>query len=185
MKKRMIFFAVFLFGMISLSAFAHSKHVHGEAEMNVVLDGGELTIEMRSPLANFIGFEHTPKNKQQEKAFENMMAFFQDADRVFFITPEAACTVATVRLNSTILDNGAQKASSRDRKTGKSTGKRGDHHDLEAFYSFICNNPDKLKGITAQIFSHFRGLKTIEVQAIGGGRQMAARLTARTPVLSW
>ena len=39
-------------------------HVHGTAELFVVLDGNQLDIELRSPAMNLLGFEHRANNAE-------------------------------------------------------------------------------------------------------------------------
>lgn len=37
-------------------------HVHGEAQMSLVYEKGRLLMELESPMANFVGFEHKPES---------------------------------------------------------------------------------------------------------------------------
>ena len=156
---------------------AHGKHVHGDAEMNVVLQDGELLIEIQGALASFIGFEHRPQNTQQAAAADRLQALMKDADRIFELTPEAGCAVETVVLESPVFDK--KKAS------GATTKKQDEHHDLSAQYLFSCKNPARLKSITVRLFTLFEGMHSIRVQAIHEGRQMAAGLSRERPTLSF
>jgi hypothetical protein len=66
-------------------------HVHGEAKMNIVLEGQKLLIEFESPSYNLVGFEHQPKTADQEKLVKNTIALLEDLQRVMLISPEANC----------------------------------------------------------------------------------------------
>ena len=46
----------------------HDSHAHGIGELNIVLEGNELAIELISPAANIVGFEHAPSNDEQKAA---------------------------------------------------------------------------------------------------------------------
>ena len=41
-------------------------HVHGEAELNIVIEGRELLMELESPSFNLVGFEHEPQSLNQQ-----------------------------------------------------------------------------------------------------------------------
>ena len=43
----------------------HDAHVHGVAHLNVALEGNDLYIELTSPAANIVGFEHDPRTQNQ------------------------------------------------------------------------------------------------------------------------
>ena len=45
----------------------HGAHVHGIANIYLVVDEGNVFLELESPAMNLLGFEHEPRNEEQEK----------------------------------------------------------------------------------------------------------------------
>ena len=41
-----------------------SSHIHGIVEMNLAVEGSQLYIELISPAANIVGFEHAPSTDE-------------------------------------------------------------------------------------------------------------------------
>ena len=181
--RRNVAILFFLFSVtVSVYAHAHGKHahgrhVHGEAEMHVVLHGTELLIEIQSPLANLVGFEHSPKNRQQQEALDRMKAVLNDAHRVFELTAEAKCALKTVVLDSPVFAGKPAPA--------KSAQKQDGHNELNAQYLFVCENPGSLKSIKVELFGLFPGMHSVRVQAINEGRQMGTGLNAQKRTLSF
>ena len=62
----------FIFGLL-FSPLAWSQassldaHVHGEAELTIAFEGQRIEMQLVSPAANIFGFEHAPKNDEQNE----------------------------------------------------------------------------------------------------------------------
>ena len=52
-------------GLVSASAQAH---VHGEAQLEIVLEDTQLSLYLHSPLDAFLGFERLPRNPTEKAA---------------------------------------------------------------------------------------------------------------------
>jgi hypothetical protein len=50
------------------------------------------------------------------------------------------------------------------------------HSDFTAHYHFICEKPEKLRGIDVLLFKYFKGFERIEVQLMAPGKQTAVEL---------
>ncbi|MGB1110361.1 MAG: DUF2796 domain-containing protein [Gammaproteobacteria bacterium] len=75
----------------SAPTLAADAHVHGLAHMNVALDGHELVIEMESPLANFVGFEHEPSTPEQHELLEHALADLKKPASLINLPKAAEC----------------------------------------------------------------------------------------------
>jgi len=188
MKKRLLA-SVLLFGsLLSVSAFSHDhnksaphKHVHGEAEMEVVMDGRELVIGIFGPLANFLGFEHTPKNETQKQAVIDMTNNLNKGDQLFEFNREAGCSFKLGQV-------AVRKGKKRDHPVMLQTlGNKGggEHAEMDATYAFSCANPDALKSVDVKLFAQFPVLEVLDVSMALPKKQMAAKLTPKKPHLSW
>ncbi|HGY9591830.1 TPA: DUF2796 domain-containing protein [Vibrio harveyi] len=94
----------------------HEAHVHGHVEFNIAQDGKDLLIEITSPGADVVGFEHAPENAEQENALNNAIAALKDTNKLFAINQQAKCVIEDVHLAHTL---------------GEESHEGHDHHDHE------------------------------------------------------
>ncbi len=53
---------------------AAPPHVHGVGTLQRVLEENSLSVELRLPAINVVGFEHAPNDAQQKAAVQNAVA---------------------------------------------------------------------------------------------------------------
>ncbi|MDK9781074.1 DUF2796 domain-containing protein [Vibrio sp. B172a] len=94
----------------------HEAHVHGHVEFNIAQDGKDLLIEITSPGADVVGFEHAPENAEQEQALKQAIAALKDTDKLFAINQQAKCVIEDVHVSHTL---------------GQDSHEGHDHHDNE------------------------------------------------------
>ena len=61
----------------------HEAHEHGVAHMNVAFEGNELYIELISPAANIVGFEHQPRTQEQKAAVKAAIKKLEAGEKLF------------------------------------------------------------------------------------------------------
>lgn len=161
-----------LFAALSVAAHTHAAtgHSHGVGTLEVIIEKGQIAIDLELPLDSVTGFEQAPKNDKDRDALAEAQRLLNDAAAVFVPTPEADCSVISAKVGVPYAD-------------GKSTG--GEHADIDAGYVFRCTNPAALKGIETRLFKHFKRLYRIEARRVGPTGQGAARLTPKQPLLTW
>ena len=78
----------FIFGLL-FSPLAWSQassldaHVHGEAELTIAFEGQRIEMQLVSPAANIFGFEHAPKNDEQNEQVHRAESILKSADTLF------------------------------------------------------------------------------------------------------
>lgn len=77
--------AALALALSSTALYAAEPHVHGAGTLQLVLEGGRLSAELRLPAINVVGFEHVPSDAKQEEAVKKAVALLQDARQV--LTP--------------------------------------------------------------------------------------------------
>ncbi len=181
-------------------------HVHGIGRLNVALEGNQLAIELISPAANIVGFEHEPENKAQEKAISDATSVLKDAAQVFALAPEAGCQLAKVDVATAMLDeehheekhetesqgqrshgheehdheHHEEKHETKSQEQGSHGHEEHDeerHSEFHVTYEFQCLKPAELKFVDVLLFQRFPGTEELEAQVIGPDRQMARELT--------
>ncbi|SFI83020.1 DUF2796 domain-containing protein [Nitrosomonas sp. Nm34] len=155
----------------------HGAHVHGEAVMNIVLDGNSLFIELDSPVINLVGFEHAPNDEEQVSALLKAEKTLASADRLFhFATTK--CSLENVEIEMPYSKNHAHKNHPHPPEI------HHEHADLHANYVFQCEQAKDLTAISVNLFSLFPDLQEIKAQWIFQGKQGFASLTASHPTLN-
>jgi hypothetical protein len=183
--------------LLAAPAYAHKAHEHGTAHMNLSVEGQEVEIDLEVPLADLTAFEHAPETDAEEKAVRDAAAILHDAGKLFIFPVEAACRPEKVSLESEVISiellaaPGAHKdaakhgAAEKKEVHGKHEKVVEEHADLDAEWTFICRNPEKLRHIEVGLFKYFPSLQEIEVQMVTPGKQGAAELTPQSAVLRW
>lgn len=160
--------------LLPLPALAHEPgaHVHGVAKLEVAVDAGTLTLSLESPLDNLLGFEHRPRNDREKAAVGAMADRLKAAAALFAPTPAAQCKIASVKLDSPVLEVAKPSA--------------GDGHaDLDAEFVFHCARPEALRDLEVWLFRDFPQLRRLDVQVAGPRGQTATRLTPGQRRIAW
>lgn len=197
-----------LYGVCSQTAFAegehrhHGSHVHGVATINVALEKNELYIELKSPAANIVGFEHAPRSEKEKSAVKEAEALLKAGENVFRMASGAGAV-----LKEAVITTGHESDAHHDHEHEKHDADHHghdhhnhgedhhdhgeDHHDhdeahheeqhsdFKAVYRFHCNHPDKLGYIDVMLFEQFKGIEEIDVQLLTETKQSAMELTPK------
>ena len=65
-----VFSSIFVVSCLSLAHAQQANlgaHVHGVSELNIVIEGNKIEIQLRTPAKNIVGFEHEASTKKQIK----------------------------------------------------------------------------------------------------------------------
>ena len=150
----------------------HGAHVHGEAILNMVLDGNALFIELDSPAYNLVGFEHAPNNEEQTAALLNAELMLASADRLFHFAA-TKCALEKVEVETPYIKKHEDKNHQHHQHEAYH-----DHADFHASYTFHCERTKDLKAISVKLFTYFPGIREIKAQWIFQGKQGSVSLTA-------
>jgi len=153
----------------------HGAHVHGIAALNLALEGDEVHVELDTPAANIVGFEHVPSSEAEHVALDRAVATLKDGDQLFRFNVEAGCRMAEAKVNSALLD----EAHGHEVHAGET------HSDIDAVYRFECDQPGKLTQLTVELFDAFPGMGELNIQYITEHKQGAAELTPANHVLGF
>ena len=155
----------------------HGTHVHGLAQMNLVVDGENIYLELASPAMNIIGFEHFPASADQQHAVHEAAEKLADGDSLFAFTSAAACRLVSAEVDSPLMNSAHHGEHSHSDTHGEDYA-AGAHSEFEVRYHFSCSHPDKLESLNVGLFSAFPGLEQIEVQTLSAAGQSGGTLNA-------
>lgn len=163
-------------------------HVHGEAELKVVLSGKDLVIDLDSPSMNVFGFEHNPNTDEQKATVAKKEKLLGDAAALFSIKG-GDCSLKEADVDMPFdeddMELDAHKHADDDHKHDEHGHDDHGHHDhdhevhsdVEATYSFKCQTPEKLTEIQVKLFDTFKGFEKLNAEWVAGDKQGVQTLT--------
>jgi len=142
-------------------------HVHGIANMELVIHKQAILLTVHSPLYNLLGFEHKPKLAEQKQAVKLQLDKIKAGNLITFNTA-AKCEVKAIHYEHPFETN--------DHHSNEHKGHKG-HKDINFEYELLCHSPNKLAMLNSEaLFSAWKNLNNLRVQWIGQGKQSAVTL---------
>ena len=81
----------------------HGAHVHGVGQLNVAVEGDEVALELISPGADIVGFEHAPASDEDRSAVAEAAAALGRGAALFVFPSAAACHLEEAEVESSLL----------------------------------------------------------------------------------
>lgn len=104
-----------MLSLLPLVSVAADKHVHGEANLYIVLDDTDkVLVEFESPAANIIGFEHAPRTDKQHATIAHAIKELQSYQTLIDF-PKGNCQLLNAKVTSPF--------------TAEEAHEEHDHHD--------------------------------------------------------
>jgi hypothetical protein len=168
-------------------------HVHGIGQLNVVQDGSVLLIELISPAANIVGFEHAAETPEQQTALANATHTLEHGGELFLLPSEGECKLVSADIENSMGSMHGESHEHEEESHGdqeqhaeeEADEHQEGHSDFEAHYKFSCSRPEALDHMTVKLFQRFPNTEKLNVQLITNRRQGAAVLTADNPRLDF
>ncbi|MEJ2321882.1 MAG: DUF2796 domain-containing protein [Gammaproteobacteria bacterium] len=158
-------------------------HVHGVARLTFVVEGNAIQMELQSPAANIVGFEHAPAIEADHAAIDRAVALLEDGDALFRFNAAAGCRMTENSLDSALFEaSHAKQEHAHDRHEHEEEG-HDNHADVAAAWRFDCASPQALEQLDIGLFEAFPGTEELRVEFIAGDRQQAAELTPASHVI--
>lgn len=73
---------------------AHEAHTHGAWELFAAIDGKQLSVTMKGPLVDVIGFENQPTDEEDYAAIEKLKSSLRAPQSMFAINTRAGCAIS-------------------------------------------------------------------------------------------
>lgn len=146
-------------------------HIHGEAQLQVVLDGDQLYIAMQAPADTLLGFTGAPQTAEQlarERAVRKLLT----EPLALWQLPAAAGCALTDDFDADMMELAWPSA------TGLAQ-----HQNASVFWQFVCAQPQVLSQLQLPLFEHFAELETVSVQLVTEQAQRALTLTRKNTQL--
>ena len=164
------------------------SHVHGNAELNVVLMGQQLQVEFVSPAINLLGFERPPNTDEETATLNNTIEQLQRGGWLIEAFP-TTCQLSTEEFEAPVYDEHESSEHDHEHESSEHDHEHesGDHHaeahsNFRVTYLYDCDSAPR-KQLKMLAFDHYSGVETLTVQWIADQKQGYARLNKDNPVL--
>lgn len=171
----------------------HDAHEHGVSEAKLAVDGNIVEIELESPGADIVGFEHAAKSDSDKAAVARAAGILAKGADIFAPAAAARCSLIEADIDAPGMEKGhddhgdkhhgeeghahghAHGHKDHDDAKGEKHDEDG-HSEFKAHYRFRCANTDKLTHIDVKLFEQFPRARELRVQAITGTGQFVREL---------
>ncbi len=151
----------------------HAPHVHGVATGNLSLDGPDMRLELEIPGVNLIGFEHAPRNDEQQAALDGALEYLRTADWVQ-ADGRGGCEVASINAHTHGFsdDHDHDHSHDHDHDHGHDHDHDNGHyhdHDHAEFHVIIgleCDSPNNLSWVDLRLFEDFPGNERMDIDVL-------------------
>lgn len=177
-------------------------HEHGVGELNIAIEGGRISMELKAPGADIVGFEHAASAAADREAVDTAMAVLERPLELFVMPEAAGCTVveAHAALEADERAHEEEHDHEEDAEEDHEGHDHDDHdhdaHDAEhedhaegghtefyAEYALDCVSPSDLSQIGFAYFDMFPNAREIELQLLTDKGAQAFEIERDNPVL--
>ena len=157
---------------------AADPHQHGVGQLNVAIQGDHVEIELETPGADIVGFEHPPRTAEQKKAVQDAATTLRNGSAIFVFPAAARCKLEKTKVESGLLEDNHE---THEEKHHGEKHKEEIHAEFHALYHFSCKNPASYTDL--QYFEAFPHAKALLARTITAKGQRKQRLTRKAPRL--
>ena len=130
----------------------HGVHAHGVGRLNLVVEANTVLVELISPGANIVGFEHAPGSAEERAAMADAVQALKDGGALFAFAPEARCRLEAAVVESTLIEDSHAVG-------GAPEEEAAEHAEFDVHYRFHCARPDRLTDLEVRLFERFPGTR--------------------------
>jgi len=162
-------------------------HQHGHGDLELAIEKTVVSINLKIPGDDIVGFEHPPANDKQKAAIENAKKALGDALTLFGIPKEAACKVEETNVHTHGYKAGEDHdhkhdAAEKDAKDAKGDGTKDHKHgSFHAKYKLDCAKPSAITALSVKLFATFPRSQALEIVAVSEKGQVKAEATRKKP----
>lgn len=158
-------------------AAAQSAHVHGEGRVNIAIDGNHISMQLESPGADIVGFEHEARTSDEKAAITRAIAQLSDPMLLIGFEADAGCEVqrASAEIEG---EHEEEKQEEHDQHENEEA-----HGAFAAEYEFECADISALGHIEFTYFSQFGNAQSLDIVLIDGSGQRSEEIDRANPVL--
>ncbi len=150
------------------------SHVHGVAEINIVVEGKKVVVEFRSPAEGLMGFEHEANTEADKKKRDAALKVIKERfGELVVFDKSLGCRFQPGEVVIVQSDPGDDN----DQKHGKSDHKKsGEHSEVRATHNFACEKGPAGSRVQFGVTKLFSNIHELKVQVLSDAKQSGATI---------
>ncbi|WP_286220876.1 ZrgA family zinc uptake protein [Marinobacter apostichopi] len=174
---RLLPLPVLLLSALTASAENLNAHQHGQAELQLAMDGQLVELMALSPAHNLLGFEHEPRTEAEQEAVESALTWLTETPLIN--TVSGSCSIQTSEVHYAFAGDDGDDAHHEEHgdhehehhESGEVT-----HTDIEAFQTLICPDLAHDSQLVTSLSEQFPAIEDLDIEWAGPEGQGALRL---------
>lgn len=172
----------------------HGTHEHGTAQLMVSLSEQKLDVILETPAANLLGFEHSPKTKEQNDHIVATEKRLKQVESLLIPASAANCELKDYKIESPLFtasntetnkekDHDHEHNHAHEKTSDKTNDAKSDkeeketHSDITVTWQWQCDKMAKLDQLSVKLFSAFpQGFERLNVEWINAAKASAVKL---------
>jgi hypothetical protein len=144
-------------------------HVHGVAEIDIVVEGKRVIVEFRTPTEGLMGFEHEARTDAERKKRDAAMKIINDRfNELVVLDKKNGCTWRTIKARIVR----GEDHDTQDKQRGADNRKQsGEHSEVQATHTFECERSPVGTKATFGVSKFFPDIHEIKVQVLSEAKQ--------------
>ena len=155
-------------------------HEHGVGQLDIALDGNQISMELHAPGADIVSFEYAAESAEDRAKVDAAVAMLARPLDLFVLTEAAGCTI--VQASAELESEEGQVDHEDANHQEKNTDEPG-HTEFHAEYLLACADPSAVTEITFTYFDAFPNAVEVEVQLISNKGATSFEVERDTPTL--
>nr|WP_256489400.1 DUF2796 domain-containing protein [Pleionea sp. CnH1-48] len=169
-----------------------TSHEHGSSELTIVIEKQSVEIELISPAANLVGFEHVATRKEDINKVHKAVADLRQHDTLLLLSGgHCAHKDTSIELNGLISEKqhhhhnkSAHDHSHTHNHTHSHDHKHANkHNDIVAHYRYHCEESSLQSLSLTNLFKSFPGINEVKVMWVKPTKQGADKLSLKDPMV--
>ncbi|MBV1881476.1 MAG: DUF2796 domain-containing protein [Pseudomonadales bacterium] len=160
-------------------------HLHGLVEMTLAIEGNTMELNLESPAANIVGFEHPVSTPEQHASVTRAKTILDMPEQLLtFIGTRCQSLSQDMNLSAVLqpaeTHQNAEAHSAHQEHTDKNHEEHDDHQthsEISVRYQFHCAQGTKLTAIKVHLFDLFPRIETVQAAWVSHSNQASAILT--------
>lgn len=164
-------------------------HLHGLVEMTLAIEGNTVELNLESPAANIVGFEHLASTPEQHASVTRAKTILDLPKQLLtFIGTRCESTTQQVDFSAVLkpveTHHKEETHSEHKEHTNEGHEDHQTHSEISARYRFHCDKGTKLTAIKVHLFDLFPRIETVHAAWVSDSNQASAVFTAGSTTIN-
>jgi Protein of unknown function (DUF2796) len=148
------------------------SHVHGAAEINIIVEGKRIVVEFHAPSESVMGFEQEAKSESERKKRDAALKLIREKfSEMVILERKAGCRPEGGKV-------AIVQSDSEDKKHSHSNQKMvAEHREVRATFNFECEQNPSGSRVQFGVTRLFPSIHEVKVRALSDAKQTGATIT--------